>query len=168
LPDYIGCSLLHVRIKVWAFQFLSHDMSYVQLFRLANRIRAVPAIITSHDARFSLAYFSLGSCSMATPTLSYGHCIPGPGSAPKGRRCWQLLCLIFSITVASCLLCQSGDVETNPGPTCECNKTTDKSNHPAGTCVWVLWIPSGLPRLHSKYGRVWQLTPELSTLRIYP
>ena len=43
------------------------------------------------------------------------------GSTPKGN--WkersQLLCLAFSVTVAACLLCQSGDVETNPGPGCK-------------------------------------------------
>ena len=40
------------------------------------------------------------------------------GSSRKGnwRGCWRLLCLLFSISVAACLLSRSGDVESNPGP----------------------------------------------------
>ena len=38
------------------------------------------------------------------------------GSARKSnwRGCWRLLCLLFSISVAACLLSRSGDVESKP------------------------------------------------------
>lgn len=32
------------------------------------------------------------------------------------KGCWQLLCVALSIAVVACLILQSGDIETNPGP----------------------------------------------------
>ena len=43
------------------------------------------------------------------------------GSAPNEKGCWQLLSIAFTITIVACLLCRSGNVESNPGPPeCEC------------------------------------------------
>ena len=69
------------------------------------------------------------SCAMIVPapmTVCVNGLTKHNGSTPKGNRrgVWQLLILTFSITVAACLLCRSGDVETNPGPGCKWDACT--------------------------------------------
>ena len=43
------------------------------------------------------------------------------GTIPRGtnRGCWKILLAAYFTIVVACLLCRSGDVETNPGPECE-------------------------------------------------
>ena len=53
-------------------------------------------------------------CIMTTPTTS--------SSTHKMKLgVIAMLCMGLFITVAACVLCRSGDIETNPGPGCECN-----------------------------------------------
>ena len=53
-------------------------------------------------------------CIMTTPTTS--------SSTHKMKLgIIAMLCMGLFITVAACVLCRSGDIETNPGPGCEYN-----------------------------------------------
>lgn len=58
---------------------------------------------------------------VATSACSYARDLLSRGSAHKvnWKGVGQLLCVALSMTVIACLLCRSGDVETNPGPDCE-------------------------------------------------
>ena len=51
-------------------------------------------------------------CGMTTPTTS--------SSTHKMKLgVIAMLCMGLFITMAACVLCRSGDIETNPGPGCE-------------------------------------------------
>ena len=53
-------------------------------------------------------------CNKTTPTTS--------SSTHKMKLgVIAMLCMGLFITVAACVLCRSGDIETNPGPGCEYN-----------------------------------------------
>ena len=57
---------------------------------------------------------TLKPCNKTTPTTS--------SSTHKMKLgIIAMLCMGLFITVAACVLCRSGDIETNPGPGCECN-----------------------------------------------
>ena len=72
----------------------------------------------------SVLTFLVSSAVVIPTTLCVNSLTKHRGSARKGnwRGRWRLLCLLFSISVAACLLSRSGDVESNPGPgRCECS-----------------------------------------------
>lgn len=64
----------------------------------------------------NMLYYYLVSCDMTVSVGRHDSCKSGaPTPKRNWRGCWQLL----AITVVACLLCCSGDVETNPGPGCK-------------------------------------------------
>ena len=75
---------------------------------------------------YSLCYIATAGPCMKSCTMIMKPCIlttPTTSSSTHKMKLGviAMLCMGLFITVAACALCRSGDIETNPGPGCECD-----------------------------------------------